>query len=275
MFPLYFQVLFIIITIKCLSIQIISSFSLLQQFFHHSIRTKTSNVIQLFHTTYDDNDNNRQHDDHLYKLIDHDNFMQIALEEAKLALIEDEVPIGAVIVLFHETMNPNNNNNTTIINYEILSRQHNRVEQNYDASAHAEMLAFQDAGKKQKNWRLSYTPKQNDNNITTNNIDDHTIISATVWLYCTMEPCVMCYSSAQLFRMNYIVFGTYDHRLGAIYSPVRVIYSNDIKHPFHTITSITQIQNSTIQKECSTIIQDFFRMKRLQQKQKEKIEEQQ
>ena len=116
-----------------------------------------------------------------------------------------------------------------------------------------------------------------------------------VWLYCTMEPCVMCLSSAYLFRIDHIVYGTIDVRLGAITTSSSKSFtatataaeppssSNGtttnksstvelpnfcLNHPFHTITSIQQIQNETLRKECSTVIQDFFRKKRSIQKQK-------
>ena len=57
------------------------------------------------------------------------NFMEIAIEEARKAFVADEVPVGAVVVW----------------NGEIIARAHNRTEEFYDPTAHAEMLAIREA----------------------------------------------------------------------------------------------------------------------------------
>jgi tRNA(Arg) A34 adenosine deaminase TadA len=73
----------------------------------------------------------------------------------------------------------------------------------------------------------------------------------------------MSLSSALLFRVNHIVYGTPDHRLGAVGSHIHLL---DQKHPFHTISSVQQIANITLQQQCSSIVQEFFRAKRIQRK---------
>ena len=68
-------------------------------------------------------------------------FMECALDEAEKAFEEDEVPVGAVIARGNE----------------ILARNHNRVIQSNDPSAHAEILVLREAGKITGNYRLNDT----------------------------------------------------------------------------------------------------------------------
>ena len=102
-------------------------------------------------------------------------FMSQALLEAEKALLENEIPIGAVLVC----------------NGEIISRGKNAVECCRDASCHAEMLCLQRGAKKLGNWRL---------------------LNAT--LYCTLEPCIMCAGAMILFRIKRLVYGAPDLRHG-------------------------------------------------------------
>lgn len=104
-------------------------------------------------------------------------FMGVALEEAKAAFDEDEVPIGAVVLQ----------------EGKVVSKGHNAVEQLHDASAHAEVLALRGASEKLGRWRL----------------DD-------VVLFTTVEPCTMCASFIKLARVPLVVFGANDLRMGAL-----------------------------------------------------------
>ena len=92
-----------------------------------------------------------------------ENFMRVALEEAKKAFEEGEVPVGAVIV--HEG--------------KIIARAHNEVEQRKDATAHAEILCLKSAARYFGNWRLS-----------------------NAQLYSTLEPCAMCAGALLLSRIE-------------------------------------------------------------------------
>ncbi len=98
-----------------------------------------------------------------------ENYMRIALEEAKQAFRENEVPIGAVLV---------------DSNGKILSKNYNRKEQNKCCIEHAEMLVIQEASKIKNNWRL--------NNCS---------------LYVTVEPCPMCMSAIKQSRISKVYFG--------------------------------------------------------------------
>jgi tRNA(adenine34) deaminase len=103
-------------------------------------------------------------------------FMQEALEEARKAFAEDEVPIGAIIVQ----------------NDEILARAHNLREKLNDPTAHAELIAIRLASDRLNSWRL---------------------LDTTV--YVTVEPCPMCAGAIVLARVKRLVFGATDPKAGA------------------------------------------------------------
>ncbi len=102
-------------------------------------------------------------------------FMQQALKEAVLAYEEDEVPVGAVVV----------------INNKIISRGHNQVELLTDATAHAEILALTSAF----------------NFLGAKYLPDAT-------LYVTVEPCLMCCGALYWSKIGRIVYGTSDEKNG-------------------------------------------------------------
>ena len=110
-------------------------------------------------------------------------WMRIALEEAELAAMEGEVPVGAVIVRGDE----------------LIARAHNRCEQDRDATAHAELLAIRAACAAIGSWRL----------------EDCT-------LYVTLEPCSMCTGALINARMQRVVFAAKDARAGAMGSLVNL-----------------------------------------------------
>lgn len=110
-------------------------------------------------------------------------YMAIAIENAKKALKNGEVPVGAVIVL----------------NNEIIASSYNDRETNNNPSGHAEVLAINLAAKKINNWRL--------NDCT---------------LYVTLEPCPMCSALIAESRIKRVVFGAYDPNKGAINRPYNI-----------------------------------------------------
>lgn len=107
----------------------------------------------------------------------HEQFMQLALEEARRARRAGEVPLGAVVVLAGE----------------VIGRGHNAVMGRTDPSAHAEVVALRDAAARTGNYRLP---------------------GAT--LYCTVEPCLMCLGTALHARIARVVFGASDPKVGAL-----------------------------------------------------------
>ncbi|HEY3244365.1 MAG TPA: tRNA adenosine(34) deaminase TadA [Phycisphaerae bacterium] len=109
-------------------------------------------------------------------MIDDERFMHAALEEARRADSEDEVPIGAVVV--H--------------NGRIIGRGHNQRERLADPTAHAEMLAISAAAAALGDWRLEGCT-----------------------LYVTLEPCLMCAGAIVLARIERLIFGAEDPKGGA------------------------------------------------------------
>lgn len=102
-------------------------------------------------------------------------YMQQALREARAAMDEDEIPIGAVIVC----------------NGQIVARAHNNTERLHDVTAHAEMLAFTAAA---NTLGSKYLP--------------------TCTLYVTVEPCPMCAGAAGWTQIGRIVYGATDSKKG-------------------------------------------------------------
>jgi tRNA(adenine34) deaminase len=152
----------------------------------------------------------------------HEHFMKMAILQARRAEKRGEVPIGAIVVQQNGVGGP-----------VVLSGAHNLVETQYDASSHAELLALRQAAKKVKNWRLVNTT-----------------------LYTTLEPCPMCLSAAQAFRVSSIVYGAPDLRLGAIQTHIRLL---DIRHPMH---SIGEVIPGILENESATMMRSFFRQRR-------------
>ena len=103
-------------------------------------------------------------------------FMRLALEEARLAAVEGEVPIGAVVVC----------------DGEVVARAHNRRENDHDPSAHAEFRAMVAASQALGRWRLT---------------------GCTV--YVTLEPCLMCAGLMVNARIDRCVYGASDPKGGA------------------------------------------------------------
>jgi tRNA(adenine34) deaminase len=118
-------------------------------------------------------------------------FMEQALEQAQLAAIAGEVPVGAVIVR----------------NGVVLSKAFNKPITNHDPSAHAEMLALRQAAVSEENYRLPGTT-----------------------LYVTLEPCTMCAGAMLHARVDRIVYGAADPKTGAAGSVLDVFSSKQINH---------------------------------------------
>jgi len=121
----------------------------------------------------------------------HDHFMQLALEEARAALDEDEVPIGAVIV--HEE--------------RVIARAHNQREQLRDPTAHAEMIAITQAAASRGSWRLEGCT-----------------------LYVTLEPCPMCAGAILQARILTVVYGAADAKAGAVRTLYQLLEDPRLNH---------------------------------------------
>lgn len=150
-------------------------------------------------------------------LLDQDiRFMREALKEAKKALDKDEVPVGAVLVF----------------EGQVIARGHNEVELLQDATAHAEMICLTAGSAAFENWRLS---------------------GAT--LYCTLEPCAMCAGAMLSTRIQRLVWGAPDLRLGANGSWVDLFAT---KHPMHSL----EITSGVLAEESAFLLKTFFEQTR-------------
>ena len=105
----------------------------------------------------------------------HEYFMMLALKEAKLAFEEDEIPIGAVVVM----------------NDKVIARGRNMTEKLNDPTAHAEMIALTSAF---NSLGSKYLPEAR--------------------LYVTVEPCLMCAGAIYWSKLGAIVYGADDEKNG-------------------------------------------------------------
>ena len=142
--------------------------------------------------------------------------MLIAIEEAKLAESHDDIPIGALVVL----------------EGDIISSRHNERELQNDPTAHAEVLAIQDAAKK----------------LGTSRLDGATLIS-------TLEPCPMCAGAALSARISRVIFGAEDTKAGALGSLYQLGSDPRLNHEFSVTPRV-------LQEECGALISRFFSTKR-------------
>jgi tRNA(adenine34) deaminase len=116
----------------------------------------------------------------------------------------------------------------------IISRGYNQVELLKDATAHAEMLALTAAEAAVGDWRLTECD-----------------------LYVTKEPCPMCAGALVHTRIRRVIFGCADSRAGAAGTVMNLLQHNALNHR-------SQITSGVLQTECASIIQDFFRKKRVE-----------
>lgn len=120
--------------------------------------------------------------------MDAKNYMALALKEAQKAFLEDEVPVGAVIV--------------NVKTGKVLAKAHNKTEHGGDPTKHAEILAIQKACKKLEEKRL--------------------------WdcdMYVSLEPCTMCAAAIAFARIGKLFIGATDEKGGAVLNGVRFFES--------------------------------------------------
>ena len=146
---------------------------------------------------------------------EHELYMKEALAEARLALDTGDVPVGAVVVR----------------DGAIIARAHNRREADRMATAHAELLAMEEACRVTGSWRLS----------------DCT-------LYVTLEPCPMCAGTAVNARIGQVVYGAKDAKAGAMGS-VLSVNAYPLNHKPPIITGV-------LEEDCRALLREFFEGKR-------------
>lgn len=140
---------------------------------------------------------------------EHIKYMKIALKEAQIAYLEDEVPVGCVIVK----------------DDKIIARGHNKKEKNNNAILHAEIVALNKAQKKLNDWHL--------NDCT---------------MYVTLEPCLMCTGAIIQTRIKKVVYGCLDPKGGAIESVMKIDEIKNLNHSFESISKVLEKDCSNILK---------------------------
>ena len=130
--------------------------------------------------------------------------MAHALELARAAAAQGEIPVGAIVVHHPENAEP-----------RIIGRGFNRREADHDASAHAEIVAMREAGAFLKSWRL---------------------LDCT--LYVTLEPCPMCAGAIVQARLPRLVFGCTDPKAGAVATLYQICTDARLNHRVEVIGGI-------------------------------------
>lgn len=165
--------------------------------------------------------------------MDDERYMRLALDEAREAAAEGEVPIGAVVVLrgpvawdarvpyVREGAEP-----------QVIARAHNRRELDRDPSAHAEFRAMLEAARQLGRWRL---------------------VGCTV--YVTVEPCLMCAGLMVNARVDRCVYGAPDPKGGALGTLYDVSHDPRLNHEFEVTAGV-------LGEESAGLLRTFFRERR-------------
>jgi tRNA(adenine34) deaminase len=134
-------------------------------------------------------------------------YMQIAIEQARIAEENGDVPIGAVIVF----------------QTQIIGRAYNQREQLQDPTAHAEIIALTQAAAFLESWRL---------------------IDCSI--YVTLEPCCMCAGALVLARIKRLVYGCDDPKTGAVKSLYNIVQDERLNHKVEVTPGVMADECSTL-----------------------------
>jgi len=137
-------------------------------------------------------------------------FMRAAIESARIAEENGDVPIGAVIVYQNQ----------------IIGKAYNQREQLQDPTAHAEIIALTQAAAAKETWRL--------NGCT---------------MYVTLEPCPMCAGALVLARMDRLVYGCDDPKAGACGSLYSIVTDGRLNHRLEVTSGVMEEQCSRLLQE--------------------------
>ena len=141
-----------------------------------------------------------------------DGLMTRALDEARLAIPHDDVPIGAVVARAADGA--------------VLAARHNEREVAHDPTAHAEILALRDAAQVTGTWRL-----------------DGCV------LVVTLEPCPMCAGAAVAARLDLVAFGAADPKAGALGSLYQLGADPRLNHEFAVVDGLRAHESATLLRE--------------------------
>ena len=134
-------------------------------------------------------------------MVDDLTFMEMALEQAKIARQEGEVPVGAVVVA----------------NNQVIGEGFNQPIKANDPTAHAEIVAMRNAAAYLENYRLSDCD-----------------------LYVTIEPCTMCVGAMIHARIRRIIFGAPEPRAGALTSQLKLLDQSHFNHSIDWVGGVLE-----------------------------------
>jgi tRNA(adenine34) deaminase len=143
----------------------------------------------------------------------YESWVRDALEEAVQAPSHGDVPVGALVVDAAG---------------QVLGRARNERELRGDPTAHAEVLALQQAAAVRGSWRL----------------DDCSLVV-------TLEPCTMCAGALVLARVQRLVYGAVDPKAGAVGSLWDVVRDRRLNHRPEVVPGV-------LAEECGAVLRDFF-----------------
>ena len=148
--------------------------------------------------------------------LDDEAAMRLALAEAALAISHGDVPVGTVVV----------------VEGAVVASRHNERERRGDPTAHAEVLALQDAAVSLGRWRL----------------EDATVVV-------TLEPCPMCAGALVAGRVGRLVFGAFDPKAGACGTLYQLCADPRLNHEL-------PVAGGVLAEECSALLAAFFAERR-------------
>jgi tRNA(adenine34) deaminase len=137
--------------------------------------------------------------------------MRLALDQARMASLHGDVPVGAIII--DESGS-------------VLAAAGNEREIRHDPTAHAELLALREASRRLRSWRLT-----------------------GLTLIVTLEPCTMCAGALVLARVARLIFGAFDEKAGAVSSLFDVVRDPRLNHRVEVRGGILEAECGAILKD--------------------------
>ncbi|HJW74759.1 MAG TPA: tRNA adenosine(34) deaminase TadA, partial [Thermoleophilia bacterium] len=145
-------------------------------------------------------------------LPDDEYFMRLALREATRAVAHDDVPVGAIVVR----------------DGEVIAQAHNERELRQSPTAHAEVLAIEEAAARIGHWRLPETT-----------------------IYVTIEPCPMCAGAISQARIPRLVYGARDEKAGAAGTVFDIARDPRLNH-------CVEVTGGILEAESVSLMRQFF-----------------
>jgi tRNA(adenine34) deaminase len=142
-------------------------------------------------------------------MIEDEKWMSFALEEARKAEKEGEVPVGAILVK----------------DDLVIARAHNKPISSNDPTAHAEIQLIRTAGEELKNYRLTGTS-----------------------LFVTLEPCAMCLGAIMHARIERVVFGAHDPKTGVCGSSENFMEASCFNHKIDLTSGVLENESKQLLK---------------------------